>query len=187
MENKYRFHPLSFPPTARNVALPSMAAKQRKWKSKKKIQWVAKKTHHPPTEPGVAPPDNARRRQRRRLKLRTANCEMGTGNCELASGHWNGEGEREGEGEAEWELFSACSAARGSARQQPLKFWKSIIGKMVEKREEHETKRSELCAPLPWPCCFLFLLFGKPGNRREGARGETFLHCKHFYLIFQYS
>lgn len=30
-----------------------------------------------------------------------------------------------------------------------------------KKREEHETKRSELCAPLPWPCCFLFLQAGE--------------------------
>lgn len=44
-------------------------------------------------------------------------------------------------------LGSAAAAPAQPSSEQPLKFRKSIIGKMVEKK---------MCAQLPWPCYFFF-------------------------------
>lgn len=86
---------------------------------------------------------------------------MGTASCEL--------------GTTSGQVWGGAGAALQHS-QLPLKFRKSIIGKMVEKADE--TKRT-LCAPLPWPCCFLFLLlfflyiFGK--SEAWGGRGSGVL------------
>lgn len=52
-----------------------------------------------------------------------------------------------------------------------------------KKREEHETKRNEANSVHHFRGHVVFC-FCKGG---EGEGRQRFLHCKHFYLIFQYS
>lgn len=166
MENKYRFHPLSFPPTARNVALPSMAAKQRKWKSKKKNTVSRKKTHHPPTEPGSHPlttPDDD--------SDGDLNCELRNGNWELRVGKWalereGGTGGGRGVGTLQRLLSGARQHKAATIKILKIHHWKN--GR--KKREEHETKRNEANSVHHFRGHVVFC-FGKRGRRRERSRG----------------
>lgn len=110
MENKYRFHPLSFPPTARNVALPSMAAKQRKWKSKKNtVSSKKKRTTHPQSQgshPLTTPDDDSDG---------DLNCELRTAKWELGTTSWQvgtAKGKMSGRGSGMGTLQRLLSGAR---------------------------------------------------------------------------
>lgn len=147
-----------------------MAAKQRKWKSKKNtVSSKKKKTHHPPTEPGVAPPDNARRRQRRRLKLRTANCEMGTGNYELASGHCKGEEEWEGDGVGTLQRLLSGARQRKAATIKILKIYHWKNGRKKRRTRTRNEVNSVHHFRGHVVFCFCFL-----ASRARGEGGEVF-------------
>lgn len=146
-------------------------------KQKKKNTVSRKKTHHPPTEPGSHPlttPDDDSDGNG------DLNCELRNGNWELRVGKWalereGGTGGGRGVGTLQRLLSGARQRKAATIKILKIHHWKN--GR--KKREEHETKRNEANSVHHFRGHVVFC-FCKRGRGR-------FLHCKHFYLIFQYS
>lgn len=84
----------------------------KEMEKQKKKNTVSRKKKAPPTHrPRVAPPDNARRR--RRLKLRTAKWELGTTSWQVGTGKGRGNRRRKGSGNSSAPA-QRCEAAQGS-------------------------------------------------------------------------